>query len=119
MLARYVYSLFRSSRWLLTCQRGIDVMIEMDMPGHTASIAESHPEHIACYGKAWDVYALQPPSGQLRFANEDTTQWAAGLVSELVKNVKGPYMGTGGDELNKKCMVSNHDDVSGRAELIG
>jgi hexosaminidase len=81
-------------------------MIEVDMPGHTASLARSHPEHIACFGKAWDTYALQPPAGQLRYAHEETTAWASKLIGELVKSVKGPYMGTGGDELNKKCMVS-------------
>jgi len=28
--------------------RGVDILAEFDMPGHTAVIAESHPEHVAC-----------------------------------------------------------------------
>ncbi len=39
-------------------QRGIDVMVEIDTPGHTAIIAEAHPEFIACPGATpWATYA--------------------------------------------------------------
>lgn len=38
--------------------RGIDVVAEIDTPGHTAIIAESHPEHIACsYASSWATHA--------------------------------------------------------------
>jgi len=39
-------------------QRGIDVIVEIDTPGHTTSIAESHPEFIACpFASPWDQFA--------------------------------------------------------------
>jgi hexosaminidase len=38
--------------------RGIDVLPEVDTPGHTAVIAESYPEHIACADATpWATYA--------------------------------------------------------------
>ena len=61
---------------------GIEVVLEIDTsvmvvlsgmrlrqlcrPGHTASIARSHPDRVACLDKNWTVYAAAPPTGQLR-----------------------------------------------------
>lgn len=84
----------------------MDVIVEVDMPGHTAAIALSHPEHVACFGWYWDDYAAKPPAGQLRFANEETARWARGYVEELVGSVKSSYVHTGGDEASKACIVS-------------
>lgn len=82
-------------------------MIEVDTPGHTASIAESHPEHIAGLGKTpFARYANQPPAGQLRFATDKTMQWTKELFGELVKLGDSKYLGSGGDEVNERCMVS-------------
>ncbi|KAF7799426.1 hypothetical protein EIP86_010661 [Pleurotus ostreatoroseus] len=39
-------------------ERGIDVLVEIDTPGHTAIIYESHPEHVACFeGAPWADFA--------------------------------------------------------------
>lgn len=39
-------------------QRGIDVLAEIDTPGHTAAISYSHPEHIACaQATPWSQFA--------------------------------------------------------------
>ena len=47
--------------------RGIDVVLEVDMPGHTTSVAESHRELVACRSaEPWTTYANEPPAGQLR-----------------------------------------------------
>lgn len=29
-------------------QRRIDVLVEIDTPGHTAAIANAHPDHVTC-----------------------------------------------------------------------
>ncbi|KAJ7863518.1 beta-hexosaminidase [Mycena olivaceomarginata] len=69
---------------------GIDVLMEIDSPGHTAIIAESHPEHIACpLASPWSTFANEPPAGQLRLA-------------------------TGGDELNTECYTK---DAQTQADL--
>ena len=95
------------------------MIIEIDTPGHTAVIAESHPDYIACYNaEPWWDYAVQPPAGQLRFANETVQDLAASLFEEVVKLTPGKYVGTGGDELNRKCMVSSKEG-SARSSRMG
>ena len=51
--------------------RGIDVVVEVDVPGHTTSVAESYPQHVACReAEPWMSYANEPPAGQLRCVYE-------------------------------------------------
>lgn len=82
-------------------------MLEIDTPGHTATIAETHPGLIACFEKSpWWTYSNQPPAGQLRFASEAATDFTKGLFESVLDSVESQYFGTGGDEINEKCMVS-------------
>ncbi|KAL5482321.1 NAG1_2 [Sanghuangporus weigelae] len=84
--------------------RGIDVLVEVDTPGHTSAIASSHPEHVACAEKTpWASYANEPPAGQLRFASDSTTNFTASLLSEVAKLFPGSLFSTGGDEINIPC----------------
>ncbi|ORX40209.1 putative beta-hexosaminidase precursor [Kockovaella imperatae] len=93
--------------------RGIDVVPEIDMPGHTAIIAESHPELIAGYQRTPFVkYAHQPPAGQLRFADDKVTEWTKGLLQSAVTVFSSPYFGTGGDELNTTCMMEDEETAT-------
>jgi hexosaminidase len=88
-------------------QRGIDVVLEIDTPGHTASIAGSHPDLIACFeGFPWPEYSHQPPPGQLRFASKAATEFTREILESTLNLVSSQYFGTGGDEINEKCMVS-------------
>jgi len=98
---------FPSHRGLADEKRGIDVVLEIDTPGHTATIAETHPGLIACFEKSpWWTYSNQPPAGQLRFASEAATDFTKGLFESVLDSVESQYFGTGGDEINEKCMVS-------------
>ncbi|KIK69927.1 glycoside hydrolase family 20 protein [Collybiopsis luxurians FD-317 M1] len=84
--------------------RGIDVLPEVDTPGHTSVIAQAYPEHVACPGATpWATYANEPPAGQLRFASENTTNFTASLISAISARFPGRYFSTGGDELNTQC----------------
>ncbi|KAI0629981.1 N-acetylhexosaminidase [Trametes polyzona] len=84
--------------------RGIDVMVEIDTPGHTAIIAEAHPDFVACpHATPWATYANEPPAGQLRFANATVTQYIADLFAEVTKMFPSKLFSTGGDELNTNC----------------
>ena len=84
--------------------RGIDVLVEVDTPGHTSAIAASHPEHIVCHEKTpWATFANEPPAGQLRFASDETTNFTISLLSEVAKMFPGSLFSTGGDEINIPC----------------
>ncbi|QRW20165.1 beta-hexosaminidase [Rhizoctonia solani] len=93
-------------------QRGIDVMLEIDTPGHTAIIGESHPEYIACMHKTpWATYANEPPAGQLRLANPEVRKFTADLFSALLNPLKGlgTLFSSGGDEINAKCYAEDEE----------
>ncbi|EIW81469.1 glycoside hydrolase family 20 protein [Coniophora puteana RWD-64-598 SS2] len=88
--------------------RGIDVMLEIDTPGHTSVIGNAYPDYVACQNEApWATYANEPPAGQLRFPLEEVQNFTAGLLSSIAKQVPGNYFSTGGDELNEKCYTDD------------
>ena len=84
--------------------RGIQAYIEIDMPGHTNSIAYSHPELIAASNiqPDWPTYANQPPSGQLKLNNSDVAQFMSSIIADVLPRTGGAsnYFHTGGDEVN-------------------
>ncbi|KZP19300.1 glycoside hydrolase family 20 protein [Athelia psychrophila] len=95
--------------------RGIDVLVEVDTPGHTASISASHPEHIACNDASpWGDYSAEPPAGQLRIASSATTNFTASLLGAVAKTLPSTMFSTGGDEVNLKCYTK---DAQTQAEL--
>ena len=66
--------------------RGIQAYIEIDMPGHTNSIAYSHPDLIAASNiqPDWPTYANQPPSGQLKLNNSDVKDFMAAILADVL-----------------------------------
>ncbi|KAI0785103.1 N-acetylhexosaminidase [Abortiporus biennis] len=83
--------------------RGIDVLVEIDTPGHTAIISESHPEHVACaQATPWADFA-EPPAGQLRMASPATANFTASLLTSTAKLFPSKTFSTGGDEVNINC----------------
>ncbi|RXW23789.1 hypothetical protein EST38_g2062 [Candolleomyces aberdarensis] len=85
-------------------ERGIDVLVEIDTPGHTAVIAKAYPEHIACPdAMPWSQYAHEPPAGQLRLASSATTNFTVSMLSSIAQTLPSTMFGTGGDEINENC----------------
>lgn len=81
--------------------------MEIDTPGHTSIIGEAYPDYIACHDKRpWTSRAHQPPAGQLRFADTEVAEFTSRLFQAAMSVTKSQYFGTGGDEINMKCMVS-------------
>lgn len=47
--------------------RGVSVFLEIDMPGHTASVAHAYPDLIAAFNEPdWSTFAAEPLSGQFK-----------------------------------------------------
>lgn len=84
--------------------RGIQVIVEIDMPGHTTSIAESHPDLIVGRNiqPNWGTYAAQPPSGSLKLNNAAVTRFLSKLMQDLLPrlNHHTAFFHSGGDEVN-------------------
>ncbi|KIL67750.1 glycoside hydrolase family 20 protein [Amanita muscaria Koide BX008] len=88
--------------------RGIDVIAEIDTPGHTSIIYTSYPEHVACpLATPWAQFANEPPAGQLRFASPATTNFTASLLTSASSLFSSQYFSTGGDELNINCYTQD------------
>lgn len=81
---------------------GIEVYLEIDLPGHTASIHHSHPDLITAYNKPWATYAMEPPAGQLKLNSLDVPPFLTTLLNDLLRR-SAPFTShfhVGGDELN-------------------
>ncbi|KAI9032753.1 glycoside hydrolase superfamily [Phycomyces nitens] len=92
--------------------RGVRVYVELDMPAHTATIHESHPDYMACIGAWWGEFAAEPPAGQLNPIHKG----AWNLVKDLVKEATSVFPDTlyhaGGDELNAACWPTEKSIVA-------
>ncbi|KIM43091.1 glycoside hydrolase family 20 protein [Hebeloma cylindrosporum] len=95
--------------------RGIDVLVEIDTPGHTAAISASHPEHVACAQSVpWASFANEPPAGQLRLASSATANFTTNLITSIARTLPSTMFSTGGDELNVNCYTQ---DAQTQADL--
>ena len=83
---------------------GVEVVLEIDSPGHTAAIAFSHPDLVAAFNVQpnWDSYAAEPPSGAVKLNSTGVYDFFNGVYSDLLPRVNPytAYFHTGGDELN-------------------
>jgi hexosaminidase len=88
--------------------RGIDVLGEIDTPGHTSILSKSHPEHIACpEASPWTSFANEPPAGQLRLASPATVNFTSALLTSASSLFQSKYFSTGGDEINAHCYAED------------
>ncbi|KAI0808032.1 N-acetylhexosaminidase [Fomes fomentarius] len=98
-------------------ERGIDVVMELDSPGHTTAIGAAFPEHIACPAKSpWSKYASEPPAGQLRVASPSTLLFAKTLFDSVASDLPSKMMSSGGDEVNLPCWEEDEETQHDLAE---
>ncbi|GAA6056760.1 hypothetical protein JCM3770_006119 [Rhodotorula araucariae] len=92
---------------------GISVMLELDMPGHTASIAAAFPDYIACLdARPWSLYAAEPPAGQLKLGNHDVLAFAQRILRDAAALSASRLISTGGDEVNERCYLEDPDTAT-------
>ncbi|TRM62143.1 N-acetylhexosaminidase [Schizophyllum amplum] len=96
-------------------KRGIDVLMEIDVPGHTDIISLAHPSFIACSeASPWQKFAAEPPSGQLRLTSRAVIDFTTGLLGAVARRLPSAYFSTGGDEVNTACYMG---DLQTQADL--
>jgi hexosaminidase len=84
-------------------QRGIEVIFEIDTPGHIGIVAESHPDVITGWDSApWTTYCAEPPCGQFRLNEPKVDAFLDKLLGDLLPRLSpySAYFHTGGDEVN-------------------
>lgn len=101
--------------------RGVEVYIEIDLPGHTASIFHAYPSLITAYNQQpWEPYAAEPPSGQLKLNSPEVPPFLNTLFNDLLPRVL-PYSShfhVGGDELNTKAYTLDPTVQSSSKDVI-
>ncbi|KAK0547502.1 Glucosamine-6-phosphate isomerase (Glucosamine-6-phosphate deaminase) (GNPDA) (GlcN6P deaminase) [Tilletia horrida] len=85
--------------------RGINVNIEIDMPGHNyAGLVDVRPDLVECPNKPdWSNWANEPPSGQISLKSPGAIPYAQELIAAVSALFPSPYFSTGGDEVNLNC----------------
>jgi hexosaminidase len=88
-------------------ERGIQVIIEFDMPGHTTAIAYAYPDLIAANdAQPYYTYCSEPPCGTLKLNNtENLNPFLEKLFDDVLPRVSpySAYFHTGGDEVNAEA----------------
>ena len=82
---------------------GVEVFLEIDLPGHTTAIGDAFPELITAANEdQWSYFTLQPPSGQLKLNSSEVTQFLSTLLNDLLPRQSRwtSKFHIGGDELN-------------------
>ena len=102
--------------------RGVETILEIDMPGHTSSIAYSHPELIAAFNVQpdWSTYAAEPPSGTLKLNSSEVDSFLDTLFEDLLPRVSpySSYYHTGGDEVNAAAYMLDDTVNSNDTEIL-
>ncbi|KAI9739676.1 MAG: N-acetyl-glucosamine-6-phosphate deacetylase [Cirrosporium novae-zelandiae] len=87
-------------------ERGVEVYLEIDLPGHTTSIAHSYPNLIVAANEhPWHLFALEPPAGQLKLNSSDVYSFLTILLNDLLPRSApySSYFHIGGDEVNTRA----------------
>jgi hexosaminidase len=91
--------------------QGVQVFLEIDMPGHTSSIWYSHPELIAAFNEQpnWSFYSVEPPSGTMKLNSTKVYDFLEKLFQDLLPRVSPytAYFHTGGDEVNMDAYLDD------------
>jgi hexosaminidase len=89
--------------------QGVEMITEIDMPGHTSSIHYSFPELVAAFSiqPDWNNYAASPPSGTLKLNSTAVYDFLEKLFDDVLPRVSpySAYFHTGGDEVNKNAYL--------------
>ncbi|KAF2649395.1 glycoside hydrolase family 20 protein [Lophiostoma macrostomum CBS 122681] len=85
--------------------QGVELITEIDMPGHTSSVHYSGPDLIAAFNVQpdWNTYCAEPPCGSLKLNSSAVDDFLDTLMSDLLPRIYpySAYFHTGGDEVNK------------------
>lgn len=82
--------------------RGVQVILEIDQPGHTAVIALSHPDLITGFEhEPYAGWCAEPPCGQLRLNDSAVDKLLDTMMDDLLPRLHpySAYFHNGGDEV--------------------
>ncbi|KAJ3098024.1 hypothetical protein HDU97_004357 [Phlyctochytrium planicorne] len=88
--------------------RGVRVVPEFDLPGHTYAWGIANPGLTVCNAaKDWKKYCAEPPCGQIDVTKKENVDLVATLLKEMSTWFKDPLFHLGTDEVNEKCYTDD------------
>lgn len=90
-------------------ERGIQVLPEIDVPGHASAIAVAYPELMSAPGPYAMEYRWGVHKPLLNPANEKVYEFVDGLVEEVTELFPFEYLHIGGDEVDPEHWNTNPD----------
>lgn len=100
----------------------MEVIIEIDTPGHTSSVALGYPEVIAAFdARPRSTYCAEPPCGTLKLNSSAVTEFMKTLLGDLLPRVNSfsAYFHTGGDEVKAAAYTMDETVNSSDTTIIG
>lgn len=101
--------------------RGVQVIVEIDMPGHIGSVYHSYPELIVAYDEQpYHWWCAQPPCGAFKMNSTAVYDFLEKLFDDLLPRLApySAYFHTGGDELNKNDSMLDEGVRSNDTEVL-
>ncbi len=102
-------------------QRGVEVIIEFDMPGHTTAIGFAYPDLITGFdAQPWGTYCAEPPCGSLKLNSTAVDDFLEKLFADVLPRVApySSYFHTGGDEVNQNVYLLDPTVNSNATEVL-
>ncbi|KAJ3272316.1 hypothetical protein HDV01_005750 [Terramyces sp. JEL0728] len=95
--------------------RGIRIIPEFDMPGHTLSW-NGLQDFVVCGNKQpWTEYCAEPPCGQIDISKPQNIEIISNFIKEQSQIFTDSYMHFGHDEINMNCYNS---ELNGDIETL-
>ncbi|KAJ3674153.1 hypothetical protein LUZ60_006145 [Juncus effusus] len=94
--------------------RGVRVVPEIDMPGHTGSWAEAYPDIVTCANMFWapsnkPALAAEPGTGQLNPLKPKTYKVVKNVLSDISSLFPDEFLHAGADEVNTACWETDSE----------
>ena len=100
---------------------GVEVVMEIDQPGHTSAIAFAYPDLIAAFNaKPWDFYCSEPPCGTMKLNSTAVPAFLEKLFDDLLPRLKPmtSYFHLGGDEVNANASTLDDTVMSNKSSVL-
>ena len=101
---------------------GVEVVMEIDQPGHTSAIAYSYPELITAFNVQpnWIDYCAEPPCGSLKLNDSSVSDFLEKLLDDLLPRLKPltSYFHLGGDEVNLNAYNLDNTVQSNKTSVV-
>lgn len=88
-------------------ERGIQVLPEIDMPGHASAIAVAYPQLMSAPGPYAMEYRWGVHKPTLNPANEEVYKFAEAIIAEVTELFPFEYIHIGGDEVDPEHWNTN------------